>query len=129
MIHQLKFIHAGETFIFRFTAETIVMLRQTLAEFWQRGLLPLDLIFEASRTAGKVLERPTEMEELENLRREWMKVGCHVQINAIATGWDVRLWTTVTRRPPHGRGKTLLEACAAAELDRIELMKKATSAT
>jgi hypothetical protein len=123
VIHQLKFIHANETFVFRFTADRIGQLRQTLAEFWQRGMLPLEVIFEASRTAGKVLERPTDMDEIEKLRCEWLKVGCNVQINATADGWEVRLWNTVMRRPPQGRGATLLEACAEAELDRIQLMK------
>lgn len=125
MIHQLKFEHNGETFIFRFTADRIGQLRQTLAEFWKRGLLPLDLVFEASRTAGKVLEGASDMEEIENLRREWLKVGCNVQINATADGWEVKLWNTITRRPPQGRGASLLEAFAAAELERIELMKAA----
>jgi hypothetical protein len=128
MIHQLKFEHAGETFIFRFTAERLGQLRQTLAEFWQRGLLPLDTIFEASRVAGKVLEGPTDMDEIENLRLEWLKAGCYLQINATREGWTVRLWSNSMRREARGSGAKLFDAMAAAELDRVELLRKVKAA-
>lgn len=125
MIHTLKILHGGHTFLFRYRSDRLHALRQQLARNAIAGNFPLNKAFAANRDIIDNLEGSKEMDQLEEFRRKLVAIGFFPNISATDDGWQCLLMNSVVHRPPFGRGTTVLEAIVAADVDRVELMKKA----